>query len=94
MAVLEGQKMLDTGEDGPYATSSMRTPSSPTMLARATPVQIWTERGDYEDAGEEEGQGQEEEVRRPREKGERTHRSPVFFRELTATARRQITPER
>ena len=71
--------MLDTGEDGPYATSSMRMPSSPTMLARATPVQIWTERGDYEDAGEEEGQGQEEEVRRPREKGRADASLSRFF---------------
>jgi len=62
MAVLEGKKMLDTSEGEPYATSSMRMPSSPTMLARATRVHSWTERGDYEDAGEEEGQGQEEEV--------------------------------
>ena len=71
MAVLEGKKMLDTGGAGPYATPSMRKPSSPTMLARATPVHSWTERGDHEDAGEEEGQGQEEEVGRPRVKGER-----------------------
>ena len=79
MAALEGKKMLDTRGVGPYATSSMRTPSSPTMLSEGDLVQSWTERGDLKDAGEEEGQGQEEEVRRPRVKGERANRSPIFF---------------
>ena len=66
------------------------------MLARATLVHSWTERGDLKNAREEEGrqEGKEEEVARRPEKREGGPIALPCFRELTATDRRQMTPER
>ena len=68
MACSAGEKTLDKVKLAPYATPSMRGPLSPEMLTRGTTVQIWTERGDPLNAGQEEGcqEGdQEEEVGAP-----------------------------
>ena len=72
MACSAGEKTLDKVKLAPYATPSMRGPLSPEMLTRGTTVQIWTERGDPLNAGQEEGcqEGdQEEEVGAPGKKG-------------------------
>ena len=65
-AVARAKKRLDKVWGAPYATDSMSGPLSPEMLKRgAYPVHSWTERGDLNDAGQEEGcqEGdQEEEV--------------------------------
>ena len=73
------KKMLDTTRGSPYATPSMQRPSSPRMLTRATPVPIWTERGDPGDAHEEEGRQEKEEVAVGRLSEAGGHlRSPIF----------------
>ena len=64
--------MLDKVKWAPYATPSMRGLLSPEMLKRGATVQIWTERGDPLNAGQEEGcqeGNQEEEVGAPGKKG-------------------------
>ena len=87
MSRAEGKKMLDKGGVGSYPTASMSSPGSPEMLIRAAdPVQIWTERGDLTNAGQEEGRSQEgrneeEEVGAPgfSGKGGWTDHLPVLF---------------
>ena len=72
MACSSGEKTLDKVKSRPYATPSMRRPLSPEMLKRGTTVQIWTERGDPLNAGQEEGSqegDQEKEVGAPGKKG-------------------------
>ena len=67
-----GEKVLDKGGGAPYATPSMRSLLSPDMLTRGTTVQLWTERGDFQNAGQEEGSqegDQEKEVGAPGKKG-------------------------
>ena len=71
---LRAKKKLDKPERRPYATASMSSPLSPEMLKRGAlhPVHDWTERGDLENAGQEEGceeEGCEEEVSAPERGG-------------------------
>ena len=80
----DAKKTLDNVEVGPYATASMSSPLSPEMLNRGSSVHAWTERGDLENAGQEEGSeegDQEEEVRAPGcgLKGGWTDHPPVHF---------------
>ena len=89
MARPPGEKTLDKLGLPPYATPSMRSPLSPEMLNRGATVQVWTERGDPLNAGQEEGcqEGdQEEEVSAPGKKGG-WRITPHFFLvgELTAS---------
>ena len=85
------KKDLDKVKVAPYPTPSMSGPLSPDMLKRgANPVHFWTERGDLNDAGEEEGcqEGdQEEEVSAPGKRGGGPITLPSPFRELTAPCR-------
>ena len=89
MACSSGEKMLDKVKRAPYATPSMRGLLSPEMLKRGATVQIWTERGDPLNAGQEEGSqegDQEEEVGAPGKKGGWSF-TPHFslVRDLTAS---------
>src|SRR5258708_5600555 len=64
------KKSLDNPRAAPYATPSMSSPLSPTMLIRGSFVHAWTERGDHLNGRDEEGdqeggsEDEEEEVRR------------------------------
>ena len=50
------KKKLDNPSTPPYPTPSMSTPSSPDILEWGlSQAQLWAERGDLTDAGEEEG---------------------------------------
>jgi len=78
-----GKKKLDNLQGGPYATASMSGPLSPDMLKRGAPhpVHVWTERGDLENAGQEEGcqeEGCEEEVSAPGKGGVESITLPRF----------------
>jgi len=74
--------MLDNPVDGPYATPSMSSLSSPKMLTRGIPVHTWTERGDFhygsEEEGSQEGRLQEEEVSAPVAGGGGPFTPPAF----------------
>ena len=81
--------MLDKVKLPPYATPSMRRSLSPEILKRGATVQIWTERGDPLNAGQEEGSQEgdkEEEVGAPGKKGGWSF-TPHFslVRDLTAS---------